>query len=51
LQDELLERYRVEIPIVVWPAHPKRGVRLSAHLYNREEEYALLASALVQLLT
>jgi isopenicillin-N epimerase len=50
LQDELLERYRIEIPVVPWPVHPKRWVRLSVQLYNRREQYEDLARALRELL-
>lgn len=46
LQDALLERWRLEVPIVGWPARPKRLVRISAQLYNHPEQYARLARAL-----
>lgn len=46
LQDILLERFHIEVPIVPWPSPPKRLIRISAQLYNREEEYVALAEAL-----
>ncbi len=51
LQDALLERHRIQIP--VWSAHnaaPGAGrfVRLSAQLYNAPAQYACLAGALVE---
>jgi len=49
LQDELLERWRIEVPIVPWPAPPRRLVRISAQAYNRPEHYTLLAQALTDL--
>ncbi|HEY3243486.1 MAG TPA: aminotransferase class V-fold PLP-dependent enzyme, partial [Phycisphaerae bacterium] len=33
LQDALLERYSVEVPIIPWPAPPKRLIRISAQMY------------------
>jgi isopenicillin-N epimerase len=50
LQDALLERYRIEVPVVPWPAPPKRLVRLSAQLYNTREQYDRLGRALRELL-
>ncbi len=47
LQSALVERHRVQVPIVVWPAAPRRYVRISAQVYNRVEEYDRLAEALV----
>lgn len=46
LQDELLEKHGIEVPVVPWPAPPKRLLRISAQLYNEEREYTLLAEAL-----
>lgn len=50
LQDALLAQYRIEVPIVPWPSPPKRLVRISAQLYNQEQEYEHLADALRRLL-
>ena len=52
----LLERFGLEVPIVAWPLDPgpgrppRRLLRISAHLYNAEAEYAHLAGALRVLL-
>ncbi len=50
LQDALLEQYQVEVPLIPWPAPPKRLVRISAQLYNRRAEYERLAMGLHELL-
>jgi isopenicillin-N epimerase len=50
LQDALLERFNIEVPIVPWPAWPKRLVRISAQIYNTPEQYASLAAALIELI-
>lgn len=46
LQDVLLSRYRIEVPLPPWPAPPSRLLRISAQIYNRIEEYEALAEAL-----
>ena len=46
LQETLLREYSIEVPIIPWPAPPKRWVRISAQLYNRESQYARLGEAL-----
>ena len=46
LQLALFDRHRIEVPIPPWPAPPKRVIRISAHLYDHEDEYRQLADAL-----
>jgi len=46
LQDQLLAKYRIEVPIIPWPAFPQRLLRISAQVYNSIEQYQLLARAL-----
>ena len=50
LQDELMDRFRIEIPVIPWPAPPKRVVRFSSQIYNRPHQYDLLADALATVL-
>jgi isopenicillin-N epimerase len=51
LQEELFRDYRIEVPVIAWPAPPKRLIRISAQLYNQEEQYAYLATALRELVS
>jgi isopenicillin-N epimerase len=50
LQDELLARHNIEVPVVPWPGFPKRLLRVSSQLYNSPAQYQLLAEALPPLL-
>ena len=50
LQDELLSRYAIEVPVVPWPDFPRRLLRVSAQLYNRRAQFQQLAGALRDLL-
>ncbi len=47
---ELLERYKIEVPVIAWPHPPKRLIRLSAQIYNKPDEYEALAGALNRIL-
>jgi isopenicillin-N epimerase len=49
LQDVLRERFGIEVPVVPWPAPPKRVLRISAQLYNSLPHYEKLAGALAEL--
>jgi isopenicillin-N epimerase len=46
LQRRLFEGWSIEVPVMSWPAAPRRLVRVSAQLYNRREHYERLAQAL-----
>jgi isopenicillin-N epimerase len=49
LQQQLVERYRIEVPVFTWPAPPARLVRISAQLYNELQQYERLARTLREL--
>ena len=49
LQEQLFLR-GIEVPVIPWPAAPRRLLRVSAQAYNREEQYDRLAAALAELL-
>jgi len=49
LQDRLRLEYAIEVPIIPWPAPPKRLLRISAQLYNSPRQFELLAEALQKL--
>lgn len=42
----LFEHHRIEVPVPLWPAPPRRLLRISAQLYNAPEQYVRLAAAL-----
>ena len=46
LQGRLFEDWGIEVPIMRWPAPPRRLIRVSAQLYNRLPQYTRLAEAL-----
>jgi isopenicillin-N epimerase len=47
LMDELLLGHGIEVPVMPWPAPPKRLLRVSAQLYNSIDEYGRLAALLL----
>ncbi|MCI0672393.1 MAG: aminotransferase class V-fold PLP-dependent enzyme [Myxococcaceae bacterium] len=46
VQEALDRRFKVEIPVVPFPAPPRKHVRLSAQLYNSLRDYERLGDAL-----
>jgi len=50
LHNMLFDRHQIEVPVMPWPHPPKRLIRLSAQLYNREDEYAELGRVLRSIL-
>jgi isopenicillin-N epimerase len=45
LQRRLFESWGIEVPVMSWPAAPRRLIRISAQLYNRRDHYRALADA------
>lgn len=45
-QTRLWDEHGIEVPIVPWPAWPRRLIRISAQIYNDLSDYTRLASAL-----
>lgn len=50
LQTALIEQFGIEVPIIAWPAAPRRVIRISTQIYNTLDQYRYLAAALVSLL-
>ncbi len=48
LQQALRERHRIEAPVIPWPRHPQRLLRISCQAYNHIDQYRRLAQALRQ---
>ena len=48
IQGKLFDGYGIEVPIMRWPAAPKRLLRISAAVYNTPDQYARLADALTK---
>lgn len=46
LTEAIRRSHQIEVPVFSFPASPDRAVRLSAHLYNTIDDYAVLADAL-----
>jgi isopenicillin-N epimerase len=48
IQTKLFDDWHIEVPVMSWPAPPKRLVRISAQLYNTPDHYARLGEALTK---
>jgi isopenicillin-N epimerase len=48
IQRRLFDEWQIEVPVMNWPAAPRRLVRISAQLYNRTDHYERLARALTK---
>jgi isopenicillin-N epimerase len=46
LQVALMDRFKIEVPVLSWPSGGGRCLRISAQAYNRREDYERLADAL-----
>ncbi len=50
LQNALFELFGIEVPVITRTDAPKQLIRISAQLYNKQEQYEYLAQALMELL-
>jgi isopenicillin-N epimerase len=50
IQNQLWERFKIEVPVMPWPDAGNRLIRISAQVYNSLSQYEYLAEALVELL-
>jgi isopenicillin-N epimerase len=48
LQQALVEKHKIQIPVMTWPARPKRLIRTSTQAYNTPDEIERLVVALEQ---
>ena len=48
-QKPLIEKHHIEVPVITWPSHPKRVVRISAQVYNSLSQYKKLGKVLKKL--
>jgi isopenicillin-N epimerase len=48
LQRRLFDGWGIEVPVMSWPAAPRRLIRISAQLYNQRDHYTRLAEALAK---
>jgi isopenicillin-N epimerase len=46
LQERLFSEFKIEVPVIPWPAPPERLLRVSAQLYNSLPQYERLAEVL-----
>ena len=42
----LYDEYRIQVPVISWPVHSTKYIRISAHIYNTKEEYEYLSESL-----
>jgi isopenicillin-N epimerase len=48
IQGRLFNAWGIEVPIMSWPAPPRRLIRVSAELYNERAQFVRLAEALTK---
>lgn len=46
----LYDQYRIQVPIIAWPIHGVKYIRISAHIYNTKEEFEYLSESLKSIL-
>ena len=46
----LYDEYRIQVPVISWPIHCTKYIRISAQIYNSKEEYEYLSESLKSIL-
>lgn len=46
----LYDDYRIQVPVISWPNHNTKYIRISAHVYNTKEEFEYLSESLKSIL-
>ena len=50
LHNLLFDNYKIQVPVIPWPNHNRKYIRISAQLYNSKEEYEYLSNSLTSIL-
>jgi len=50
IHNQLFDEYKIQVPVISWPNHNSRYIRISAQLYNSKEEYEYLSDSLISIL-
>jgi isopenicillin-N epimerase len=50
LHNLLYDKYRIQVPIISWPVHNTKYIRISAQIYNSKDEFEYLSEVLKSIL-
>lgn len=50
IHNTLFDEYRIQVPVISWPNHNRKYLRISAQIYNSKEDYEYLSDSLIFIL-
>ena len=50
IHNTLFDEYRIQVPVISWPNHNRKYLRISAQVYNSKEDYHYLSDSLISIL-
>ena len=50
IHNTLFDEYRIQVPVISWPNHNRKYLRISAQIYNSKEDYEYLSDSLISIL-
>ena len=50
IHNTLFDEYRIQVPVISWPNHNRKYLRISAQIYNSKEDYQYLSDSLISIL-